>query len=98
MSGASEYPDDVTVYLVVNDFGSLGRAFVETDIGDADRETVIHNFLTRLGDGLPSLQTKGPKPLVSCCTSSLGLWVQSNSHVTVDVPPAERAQHRLHCS
>jgi hypothetical protein len=23
---ASEYPDDVTVYLVVNDFGSLGRA------------------------------------------------------------------------
>jgi hypothetical protein len=43
---ASEYPDDVTVYLVVNDFGSLGRAFVETDIAEADRETVIRNFLS----------------------------------------------------
>jgi hypothetical protein len=42
---AFEYPDDVTVYLVVNDFGSLGRAFVETDIAEADRETVIRNFL-----------------------------------------------------
>jgi hypothetical protein len=26
---ASDYPDDVTVYLVVNDFGKFGRAFVE---------------------------------------------------------------------
>jgi hypothetical protein len=43
---ASEYPDDVTVYLVVNDFGSLGRAFVETDIAEADRETVIRDFLS----------------------------------------------------
>jgi hypothetical protein len=41
-----EYSDDVTVYLVVNDFGSLGRAFVETDIAEADRETVIRNFLS----------------------------------------------------
>jgi hypothetical protein len=43
---ASEYPDDVTVYLVVNDFGSLGRAFVETNIAEADRETVIRDFLS----------------------------------------------------
>ena len=43
---ASEYPDDVTIYLVVNDFGSLGRAFVETDINEADRETVIRDFLS----------------------------------------------------
>jgi hypothetical protein len=42
----SEYPDDVTVYLVVNDFGQLGRAFVETDIAEADRETVLRNFLS----------------------------------------------------
>ena len=28
------------------DFGSLGRAFVETDIAEADRETVIRNFLS----------------------------------------------------
>jgi hypothetical protein len=43
---ASEYPDDVTMYLVVNDFGSLGRAFVETDVAEADREPVIRNFLS----------------------------------------------------
>jgi hypothetical protein len=39
-------PDDVTVYLVVNDFGKFGPAFVETDIAEADRETVIRNFLS----------------------------------------------------
>jgi hypothetical protein len=38
--------DDVTVYLVVNDFGKFGRAFVEADIAEADRETVLCNFLT----------------------------------------------------
>jgi hypothetical protein len=43
---ASDYPDDVTVYLVVNDFGKFGRAFVETDIAEADRETVIRNLLS----------------------------------------------------
>ena len=42
----SEYPDDVIVHLVVNDYGKLGRAFVETDIAEADRETVLQNFLT----------------------------------------------------
>jgi hypothetical protein len=35
-----------TVYLVVNDFGQLGRAFVETDIAEADRETIVRNFIT----------------------------------------------------
>src|SRR5271156_6866001 len=38
--------DDVTVYRVVNDFGQLGRAFVETDIAEADRDTVVRNFLS----------------------------------------------------
>jgi hypothetical protein len=28
------------------DFGSLGRVFVKTDIAEADRETVIRNFLS----------------------------------------------------
>ena len=37
-------PDDVTVYLVINDYGKLGRAFVETDIAEADREMVLRNF------------------------------------------------------
>ena len=39
---ASDYPQDVTVYLVVNDFGELGKAYVETDIAEADRV----NFLS----------------------------------------------------
>jgi hypothetical protein len=39
-------PDDVTVYLVVNDYGKHGRAFIETDIAEADRETVLRNFLS----------------------------------------------------
>jgi hypothetical protein len=46
MAPVSEYPDDITIYLVVNDFGHHGRAFVETDIAEADRETVIRNFLS----------------------------------------------------
>jgi hypothetical protein len=36
----SEHPE------VVNDFGEFGRAFVETDIAEADRETVIRNFVS----------------------------------------------------
>ena len=40
------YPDDVTVYLVVNDFGKFGKAYVETDIAEADREVIIRNFIS----------------------------------------------------
>ena len=36
---------DVTVYVVLNDFGPLGRAYVETDEIDADEETIIENIL-----------------------------------------------------
>jgi hypothetical protein len=42
----SDYPQDVTVYLVVNDFGKFGKAFVETDIAEADREAIIRNFIS----------------------------------------------------
>jgi hypothetical protein len=31
--------------LVANDFGTLGKAYVETDIAEADRETIIRNFI-----------------------------------------------------
>jgi hypothetical protein len=37
-------PSDVIAYLVIEDFGELGRAFVETDLAQADRETIIRNF------------------------------------------------------
>ena len=37
--------NDATAYLVVNDFGQFGRAFVETDVAEADRETIIRKFV-----------------------------------------------------
>ena len=37
---------DVTVHVVLDDFGPLGRAYVETDEVDADEETIIENILT----------------------------------------------------
>jgi hypothetical protein len=39
-----EQPHDVTVCIVLNDFGQLGRAFVETDEAKADEQTVISNI------------------------------------------------------
>jgi hypothetical protein len=39
-------PDfDGTVHLVLNDFGRLGRAYLETDEAQADLETVIRDLL-----------------------------------------------------
>jgi hypothetical protein len=39
-----EQPHGVTVYIVLNDFGQLGRAYVETDEAKADEQTVISNI------------------------------------------------------
>jgi hypothetical protein len=36
---------DVTVHLVLNDFGSLGRSYLETDEDQADLETIIRNLV-----------------------------------------------------
>ena len=36
---------DATVYLVLNDFGPLGRAYVETDEAHADEATIVENIL-----------------------------------------------------
>jgi hypothetical protein len=41
-----EFSDDVTVYLVLDDHGQFGTAYVETDPAEADLETIIGNFLT----------------------------------------------------
>jgi hypothetical protein len=46
MNHLPDYPQDITVYLVVNDFGKFGKAYVETDIAEADRETIIRNFIS----------------------------------------------------
>ena len=37
---------DADVYLVLDDFGTIGRAYRETDERQTDRETVIQNFLS----------------------------------------------------
>ena len=37
---------DVAVYIVVNNFGPLGRAYVETDEADADEATIVENILS----------------------------------------------------
>jgi hypothetical protein len=42
---ASDLPNDVTVYLVLNDYRT-GLAYIETALDEADRETVIRNFLS----------------------------------------------------
>jgi hypothetical protein len=45
--------DDVTVYLVLNDFGDFRLAYVETDMIRANRETIIRGFVSGLyGDAL----------------------------------------------
>ena len=36
---------DTDVYIVLDDFGTLGRAYLETDEEKSDRETVIANML-----------------------------------------------------
>jgi hypothetical protein len=36
---------DTTVYLVLNDFGPLGRAYVETDEAHANDATIVENIL-----------------------------------------------------
>jgi hypothetical protein len=41
---APKLTDDVTVYLVLNDFGPLGRAYVETDEANATVRDVISNI------------------------------------------------------
>jgi hypothetical protein len=38
--------NDVTAYLVVEDFGDLGRAFRETDLAEADLNTIVRNMIS----------------------------------------------------
>jgi hypothetical protein len=37
---------DVAVHIVLNDFGPLGRAYLETDEAEADEATIIENILS----------------------------------------------------
>jgi hypothetical protein len=41
------YPgDDVTAYIVVEDFGQFGHAFRETDLAEADLGTIVRNMFS----------------------------------------------------
>jgi hypothetical protein len=42
----SNPPNDVTVYIVEEDFGHRGRAYLETDPAEADHETIVRNFIS----------------------------------------------------
>jgi hypothetical protein len=48
---------DVTVHLVLNDFGKLGRSYLETDEEQADVETIIRNLIVG--------EYRGPKRVVA---------------------------------
>jgi hypothetical protein len=43
---SSNPENDVTVYIVVEDYGDLGQAFRETDIAEADFETMARNIIS----------------------------------------------------
>jgi hypothetical protein len=43
---APREPFDVTVHIVLNDFGPLGRAYVETDEAEADEATLVEDILS----------------------------------------------------
>jgi hypothetical protein len=38
--------NDVTVYIVVEDFGDFGQAYRETDLAEADLGTIVHNMIS----------------------------------------------------
>jgi hypothetical protein len=38
--------NDVTAYLVIEDFGHLGRAYRETDLAEADHDTIVRNMIS----------------------------------------------------
>jgi hypothetical protein len=42
---APKLTDNVTVHIVLNDFGNLGRAYVETDEEEADEWTIVSNIM-----------------------------------------------------
>jgi hypothetical protein len=44
VTSSDQQTHDVTVYIVLNDFGQLGRAYVETDEAKADKEPVLSNI------------------------------------------------------
>jgi hypothetical protein len=42
----SDAGNDVTAYIVIEDFGQYGRAFRETDLAEADLGTIVRNMIS----------------------------------------------------
>jgi hypothetical protein len=38
--------NDVAVYIVVEDFGDFGQAYRETDLAEADHDTIVRNLIS----------------------------------------------------
>jgi hypothetical protein len=38
--------NDVDFYLVIEDLGDRGPSFLETDVAQADRDTIVRNFIS----------------------------------------------------
>jgi hypothetical protein len=38
--------NDTDVYIVIEDFGAHGRSYLETDLTQADRATIVRNFIS----------------------------------------------------
>ena len=55
---------DQNFYIVVNNYGKLGPAFAETDLGEADLETTITDLMSgQYGDCVVAFNTSA---LVAC--------------------------------
>jgi hypothetical protein len=68
-----QQPHDVTVYIVLNEFGQLGRAYVETDEAAADVQTVVKNI------------SEGPNPVRVVAFNTAEEWSRD---VTEDIARA----------
>ena len=77
---------DVSVYLVLNDLGPLGRAYVETDETKADEATIAENIL----DGQYS------HPLRVIAFNTIEGWADDvTEDIAIAVLSRARIEHRL---
>jgi len=76
---------DFSVYIVLNDFGPLGRAYVETDEFQADEATIIENIL--------SSQYSRPLRVVAFNTAE-GWSNDVTEDIAVAVLSRARSEHR----
>ena len=78
------YPEnDVTAYIVVEDFGHLGRAFRETDVAEADPATIVRNMIS--GEYGDPLRTGGRLRSERMAAFNRNPWPQSSESARVAV-------------